>query len=70
LLAPAATPAGVADKLAGACAGAARDEAYATVAKRAAQPPDYYADADAFKQRLTRDIERKAAVLARVKTQP
>lgn len=70
LLAPAATPVGVVDKLAGACPGAARDEAYATVAKRAAQPADYYADADAFKERLTRDIERKAAVLGRVKTQP
>src|SRR5262245_47159021 len=70
LLAPAATPLGVVDKLAGACAGAARDEAYETVAKRAAQPADYFADADAFKERLMRDIERKAAVLARVKTQP
>jgi tripartite-type tricarboxylate transporter receptor subunit TctC len=70
LLAPAATPAGVIDKLAGACAGAAKDEAYETVAKRAAQPADYYADAEAFKERLDRDIERKANVLARVKTQP
>src|SRR5262245_43387125 len=70
LLAPAATPTGIIDKLAGACVGAARDDAYATVAKRAAQPPDYYADADAFKERLMRDIERKAAVLVRVKTQP
>jgi hypothetical protein len=69
LLAPAATPAGIIDKLAGACAGAARDEAYETVAKRAAQPPDFYADADVFKERLDRDIERKAAVLTRVKTQ-
>ena len=41
-----------------------------TVAKRAAQPADFYADADAFKERLDRDIERKAAVLARVKIQP
>jgi len=70
LLAPAATPAPVIDKLAGACAGAAQDEAYATVARRAAQPADYYADANAFKERLTRDIERKAQVLARIKTQP
>jgi tripartite-type tricarboxylate transporter receptor subunit TctC len=70
LLASAATPANVIDKLAGACAGAARDEAYEAVAKRAAQPADFYADADAFKERLDRDIERKAAVLARVKTQP
>jgi len=69
LLAPAATPLGIIDKLAGACAGAARDEVYETVAKRAAQRADYYADADAFKERLDRDIERKAAVLARVKAQ-
>jgi tripartite-type tricarboxylate transporter receptor subunit TctC len=70
LLTPAATPAGVIDKLAGACAGAAKDEAYEIVARRAAQPADYYADSEAFQERLTRDIERKAAVLARVKMQP
>jgi tripartite-type tricarboxylate transporter receptor subunit TctC len=69
LLAPAATPAAVVAKLASACAGAAKDEIYATTAKRAAQPDDYYADAAVFKQRLQRDIERKAAVLARVATQ-
>jgi len=61
LLTPAATPIVVVDKLAGACAGAAHDEAYATVARRAAQPADYHADSDAFKERLLRDIERKAS---------
>ena len=40
-----------------------------TTAKRAGQPDDYYADATAFRLRLTRDIESKARVLARVKTQ-
>lgn len=70
LMAPAATPAPVIARLASACAGAAKDEAYATTAKRAAQPDDYYGDAAAFSQRLKRDIERKAAVLTRVKTQP
>ncbi|MBX9840971.1 MAG: tripartite tricarboxylate transporter substrate binding protein [Xanthobacteraceae bacterium] len=70
LMAPAATPAPVVSRLAGACAGAAKDEAYATTAKRAAQPDDYYGDAAAFSQRLKRDVERKAAVLTRVKTQP
>jgi tripartite-type tricarboxylate transporter receptor subunit TctC len=70
LMAPAATPAPVIAKLANACAGAAKDEAYATTAKRAAQPDDYYSDAAAFSQRLKRDVERKAAVLKRVKTQP
>jgi len=67
LMAPAATPAPVLAKLSNACAGAAKDDAYATTAKRAAQPNDYYADAAGFKQRLQRDIERKAAVLTRVK---
>jgi len=70
LMAPAATPVPIIGKLANACAGAARDEAYAATAKRAAQPDDYYGDAAAFSQRLKRDIERKAAVLTRVKTQP
>lgn len=70
LLAPAATPAPVLAKLANACAHAAKDEAYATAAKRAAQPTDYYADATTFKERLARDIARKAVVLARIKTQP
>jgi tripartite-type tricarboxylate transporter receptor subunit TctC len=70
LLAPAATPAPVMTKLATACVGAAKDEAYAAVAKRAAQPADYYADATTFRQRLQRDIETKARVLKRVKTQP
>jgi tripartite-type tricarboxylate transporter receptor subunit TctC len=70
LLAPAATPAPIMRKLTQACADAAQDDAYATVAKRAGQPADYYADAKAFQQRLTRDIESKARVLARVKVQP
>jgi len=70
LLAPAATPAAIVAKLAGACLGAAKDAIYATTAKRAAQPDDYYGDAAIFKQRLQRDIERKAAVLAHVATQP
>jgi tripartite-type tricarboxylate transporter receptor subunit TctC len=67
LLAPVGTPAPVIAKLAEACAGAAKDDSYQTTAKRAAQPNDYYSDAAGFKQRLQRDIERKAAVLARVK---
>jgi tripartite-type tricarboxylate transporter receptor subunit TctC len=67
LMAPAATPAAIVAKLAGACAGAAKDGGYQTVAKHAAQPDDYYGDAAAFAQRLQRDIERKAAVLTRVK---
>ncbi len=67
LLAPASTPAPVVAKLAEACAAAAKDGGYATVAKGAAQPPDYFADAATFRQRLQRDIERKADVIKRVK---
>jgi tripartite-type tricarboxylate transporter receptor subunit TctC len=70
LLAPPGTPASVLAKLASACAGAAKDDFYDTTARRAAQPADYYADAAAFRQRLQRDIETKARVLTRVKTQP
>jgi tripartite-type tricarboxylate transporter receptor subunit TctC len=67
LMAPAGTFAPVVAKLTKACEGAAKDEAYKTTAERAAQPPDYYADAALFRQRLQRDIERKAAVLSRLK---
>ena len=67
LLAPAATPAPLVGKLAAACAGAAKDEIYATTAKRAGQPDDYFDDAAAFRQRLRRDIASKARVLARLK---
>ena len=69
LLAPAATPAPVMRKLAQACADTAKDDVYATIAKRAGQPDDYFADATAFQERLTRDIANKARVLARLKTQ-
>ncbi len=67
LMAPRGTPAPVLAKLSQACAGAAKDETYQTVAKRAAQPPDYYDDAAGFKTRLDRDTAAKARVLARVK---
>jgi tripartite-type tricarboxylate transporter receptor subunit TctC len=69
LLAPAATPAPLIGKLAAACSAAAKDEIYATTAKRAGQPDDYFDDATAFRQRLARDIESKARVLARLKVQ-
>ena len=70
LMAPAATPAPIIAKLATGCAAAAKDDMYVTTAKRAAQPNDYYDDAAAFKQRLERDIGRKATVLTRVKIDP
>ncbi len=66
LLAPAGTPQPVIGKLAAACEGAAKDEAYAAAAKRAAQPANYYGNAATFKRLLERDTERKAEVLKRV----
>jgi tripartite-type tricarboxylate transporter receptor subunit TctC len=69
LLAPLGTPAPILSKLSQACAEAAKDSVYVTTAKRAGQPDDYYADAAALRQRLARDIESKARVLSRLKTQ-
>ena len=69
LLAPPATPQPILSKLSSACAEAAKYDLYATTAKRAGQPDDYYADAEPFRQRLARDIESKARVLSRLKTQ-
>jgi len=70
LLAPVGSPTAVLAKLSSACADAAKDEVYATTAKRAGQPDDYYDDAASFRRRLTQDIESKARVLARLKAQP
>ena len=69
LLAPLGTPPAIVSKLSQACANAAKDDVYVTTAKRAGQPDDYYADAAAFRLRLARDVETKARVLARIKTQ-
>jgi tripartite-type tricarboxylate transporter receptor subunit TctC len=69
LLAPAGTPQPITSKLSQGCAVASKDETYVTTAKRAGQPDEYYADAAAFRARLTSDIESKARVLARLKTQ-
>lgn len=69
LMAPAGTPAPILAKLEEACAGAAKDEAYITAAKRAAQPPSYYADRATFAARLKRDIEVKTRLLAKMPTQ-
>jgi tripartite-type tricarboxylate transporter receptor subunit TctC len=69
LLAPFGTPAPIISKLSSACAEAAKDNIYATTAKRAGQPDDYYDDAAAFRARLAHDIESKARVLSRLKTQ-
>ena len=69
LLAPAGTPAEILSKLESACAGAAKDEAYLTAAKRAAQPPTYYSDRATFGQRLTREIESKKRLIERMAAQ-
>jgi tripartite-type tricarboxylate transporter receptor subunit TctC len=69
LLAPLGTPQPILSKLSSGCAEAAKSDVYVTTAKRAGQPDDYYSDAAAFRLRLSRDIESKARVLARVKTQ-
>jgi tripartite-type tricarboxylate transporter receptor subunit TctC len=64
LLAPSATPQPILSKLSSACAEAAKNDMYATTAKRAGQPDDYYADAAAFRQRLARHREQGARVVA------
>jgi tripartite-type tricarboxylate transporter receptor subunit TctC len=69
LLAPAGTPMPIITKLEAACAGAARDEAYLTAAKRASQPPNYFADRTTFGARLARDIEIKRRLIARMAKQ-
>jgi tripartite-type tricarboxylate transporter receptor subunit TctC len=70
LFATAGTPAPILSTLATACKFSAESETYASVAKRAAQPTEYYADAAAFRTRLKGDIEAKARILPRIKTQP
>jgi tripartite-type tricarboxylate transporter receptor subunit TctC len=69
LLAPAATPTEIIGKLETACEGAAKDEVYASAAKRGGQPPNYYADRATFGIRLERDIEAKRRLIARMKLQ-
>jgi tripartite-type tricarboxylate transporter receptor subunit TctC len=66
IMAPAGTPDPIVEKLERACEGAAEDEAYQTVARGAGQPANYYAHRKAFDARLKRDIEVKAALLARM----
>jgi tripartite-type tricarboxylate transporter receptor subunit TctC len=66
LLAPARTQPAIVEKLSAACQGAAKDEAYAVSAQRANQPANYYADRESFRARLTRDIEVKKRLLARL----
>jgi tripartite-type tricarboxylate transporter receptor subunit TctC len=68
LLVPPSTPEPVQSRLRAACREAAKDEIYATTAKRAGQPDDLYLDASEFRQRLQGDIASKARVLSRLKT--
>jgi tripartite-type tricarboxylate transporter receptor subunit TctC len=69
LLAPAATPKEIIGKLETACEGAAKDEVYASAARRGGQPPSYYADRATFGMRLERDIDAKRRLIARMKLQ-
>ena len=70
LLAPTRTPPEIVDKLAAVCAGAAKDDAYATTAQRAFQPANYYADRETFQARLAHDIEVKKRLLGRMPALP
>ena len=69
LLAPVATPKEILTRLETACEGAAKDEIYASAAQRGGQPPGYYADRATFETRLTRDVEAKKRLIARMKLQ-
>ncbi|MBX6427125.1 MAG: tripartite tricarboxylate transporter substrate binding protein [Variibacter sp.] len=66
LMAPAATPPRIVNRLAAACETAAREEPYAATAKRLGQPSSYYANVATFRHRLQRDIEEKRRLLARL----
>lgn len=66
LFAPKGTPAEVIARLSQACEGAAADPQYVAAAKAAFQPDDYFANAEVFGQRLQKDIEDKARLLAKI----
>ncbi len=66
LMAPAGTPEPVIARLADACEGAAKDEAYAKAAKAGGQPDNYYADRKIFGERLARDIAAKDRLLKKM----
>jgi tripartite-type tricarboxylate transporter receptor subunit TctC len=53
-------------RLAEACEGAAKDEAYAKAAKAGGQPDNYYADRKVFGERLARDIAAKDRLLKKM----
>ena len=66
LMAPAGTPEPIIARLAGACEGAAKDEAYVKAAKAGGQPDNYYADRKVFGERLARDIAAKDRLLKKM----
>lgn len=66
LMAPARTPEPVIARLAEACAGAAKDEAYVKAAKAGGQPDNYFADRKVFGERLARDIAAKDRLLKKM----
>lgn len=70
LFAPLDTPKDIIAKLATACEGAAQDGAYATAAKRAAQPTRYFADAATFRKNLQADAAEKKKVIDALDQKP
>jgi tripartite-type tricarboxylate transporter receptor subunit TctC len=66
LMAPSATPEPIIARLAPACEGAAKDEAYVKAAKAGGQPDSYFADRKIFAERLARDIAAKDRLLKKM----
>lgn len=63
LFAPQGTHAAILDTLSGSCAKAAKDAAYVSAAKYAAQPRSFFADREAFQAKLQQDTGEKKRLL-------
>jgi tripartite-type tricarboxylate transporter receptor subunit TctC len=63
LFAPSGTPAAILDTLAASCAKAVKDGAYVSAAEHTAQPRNYFADRDTFRDKLRHDINEKKKLL-------
>ncbi|MDB5378310.1 MAG: tripartite tricarboxylate transporter family receptor [Rubritepida sp.] len=63
VLAPAGLPAALRSRLEAACAGAATDETYVTMARRTLQPASYYLGTIAFAARMANDMRSKEVLL-------
>jgi tripartite-type tricarboxylate transporter receptor subunit TctC len=66
LMAPTRTPEPVIARLADACEGAAKDEAYVKAAKAGGQPDNYFADRKIFGERFARDVTAKDRLLTKL----